>query len=289
MQEQETEQRHAVALHAAWEAAALCSAAYGGAQPIQRKGYLDLVTETDGAVERAIIDRLRAAFPNDRIVGEESAEDGYAALLALPGYCWLLDPICGTDNFAHDFSALYCTNIALLYGGKVVAAVVAEGARPHELLSAVRGAGAWAVDRENRRRPLRVTDASGIVALDLGYLPSWGRPERPALIAAELIRRNHYALRVLSTSLTLTQQTRGALAGNVIEEAKPWDLAAGALLLAEAGAPVSDLLGRPWRIDGLGLVSGSTPAIHADLLDSVAHAFRQEATSRAEQETAAHA
>lgn len=275
--ENELARRRAVAIEAAWAAAAQCAGAYGGAQPVLSKGYLDVVTETDGAVERAIVARLQQAFPGDRIVGEEGAS-GDLATLGQPGLCWLLDPICGTDNFAHDVSMLYCTNIALLRDGEMVLAVVAEATRPHELLCAVRGGGAWALDRAGHERPLRVSAASGIVALDLGYLPSWGRPERPARIAAELIRRNRFALRIFSTSVTLAAQARGALAGNVIEEAKPWDLAAGALLLAEAGAPVATLTGQPWSVGGLGLVSGATPEIHAELLDSVAVAVGPDAT-----------
>ena len=156
----------------------------------------------------------------------------------------------------------------------MVLSVVAEGARPGEVLCAARGDGAWALDRAGQRRPLRASSASGLVAFDPGYLPSWGRTERPARIIAELLRRNRFGLRMLSTSVTLAQQVRGALAGNVVEEVKPWDVAAGALLLSEAGAPVADLAGQPWRIDGTGLVSGSTPEVHAELLDAVAAALQ---------------
>ena len=269
--EDDISRRFDVAVKAAWEAADYCTAAYGGVQSVQVKGHLDLVTETDGAVERAIVARLRASFPDDRIVGEEGSGD--IAELRRPGLCWLLDPVCGTDNFAAGLSALYCSNIALLKDGAVELSVVAEGPQPAELLVAVRGGGAWALDRAGERRPLQVSAAGNIVVFDLGYLPSWGRPARAARIMNELILRNRFALRVLSTSLTLAQQARGALAGNVIEEAKPWDLAAGALLLSEAGAEVSDLRGNPWSASGLGLVSGSSPEVHAELLDTVATAW----------------
>lgn len=273
MIDNEIARRRAVALEAAWAAAALCATGSGSAQPVRSKGHLDVVTETDGAVERVMVTRLRAAFPDDRIVGEESADSAGVSSLHEPGFCWLVDPICGTDNFAAGLSALYCTNIALLLNGVVVLAVVAEGPRPGEVLCAVRGAGAWVIDRAGAQRPLHVSAAGGIVALDLGYLPSWGRPERAARIAGEMIRRNRFALRVISSSLTLAQQARGALCGNVVEEAKPWDLAAGALLLTEAGATVADLRGEPWSIGSAGLVSGSTPAIHAELVESVAAAY----------------
>lgn len=273
MQENEIARRRDVALEAAWAAAALCAAAAGGTRHAQRKGHLDLVTETDGAVERDIVERLRAAFPDDRVVGEESADGTGLASLRRPGLCWLLDPICGTDNFAAGFSALYCNNIALLRDGVVIMAVVTEGPRPDEALCAVRGEGAWAIDRAGNRRALRVSAESDIVAFDLGYLPSWGRPERAARIAGELIRRNRFALRLISSSITLAEQARGALCGNVLEEAKPWDMAAGALLLSEAGAAVADLAGQPWAIDGIGLISGSTPDIHAELVASVAQAL----------------
>ncbi len=271
MTENEMARRRTVAIEAARAAAAQCAAAATGTQSIRVKGRFDVVTETDGAVEREIAARLRSAFPDDRIVGEEGAEGQDTASLAEPGLCWLLDPICGTDNFAHGLP-LYCTNIVLLRDGDPVLAVVAEGARAGEILCAERGAGTWAIDASGKRRPLRVSDASGIVVFDLGYLPSYGRIERPLRIAGELIRRNRFALRILSTSATLAQQARGAVAGNIIEEAKPWDLAGGALLLREAGAQVAGLDGTPWTIQSPCLISGSTPEVHAELLDCVATA-----------------
>ena len=272
MLDEEIARRRAVALEAAWAAAELCGAAYGGTQPVRHKGHLDVVTETDGAAERAIAARLRAACPRDRIVGEEGS-GGDLSVLAEPGFCWLLDPICGTDNFAYDLCRLYCTNIALALDGEVVLGVVAEGGRPDEALCAVRGGGAWSVDRAGNEHPLRLSAASGMVAFDLGSLPSRGQPARPARLAGALIRRNRFALRVLSSSATLAQQARGALAGNVFEQAEPWDLAAGALLLSEAGAAVCDLWGRPWRLDSIGLISGSTPEVHAELVESAAQAL----------------
>jgi myo-inositol-1(or 4)-monophosphatase len=265
-------------LDVAIEAAALAAACTGGewAQPedVAAKGEHDFVTPTDRKVERLLIEHLRAAFPHHRILGEESASPPWKLR---EGTLWILDPICGTANFAFGIP-LFCTNIFLMREGEPVLAVVAEGLR-NDLVYAIRGQGTFLRTPGGSTTPLRgYRTRSTLVNFDSAYAQTERRMDFSAALLQELALRNHFMLREMGTSATLPMQARGVLAGNVFEDARPWDLSAGALLCEEAGHVVTAHDGTRWRPDGSGIVTGRDEATHAELLDCVRAA--QQAAAR---------
>lgn len=209
-------------LDVAIEAAALAEACVrrGWVQPegVTAKGEHDYVTPTDKKVERLLIDHLRAAFPDHRILGEESATPPWNLR---DGTLWILDPICGTANFAFG-SPLFCTNIFLMRNGEPVLGVVAEGLRD-EIVYAVHGQGAFLRTTGGGTTPLRGRRTqSSMVNFDSAYAQAENHMAFSAALLRELAMRNRIIIRQMGTSATFPMQARGVLAGNIFEAARPW-------------------------------------------------------------------
>jgi myo-inositol-1(or 4)-monophosphatase len=230
--------------------------ARGGADRITTKGPRDVVTETDVAVEDAIRATLGDAS-DVPVVGEERGGDTSASAY------WMVDPICGTRNFASDIP-LFSVNVSLVEDGQIALAAVGDGStgRTHV---AERDGGAWSIDT-TVRRPLTVGAASESVLVETGY----ARDERRAWAArfcACLIDADRWDLRSFSSSLSLAYVASGRAAGYVLFLGTALHVGAGALLAAEAGATVSDIAGEPWTIDSDTIVAAATPDLHRELID----------------------
>jgi myo-inositol-1(or 4)-monophosphatase len=227
-----------------------------GADQIDVKGVRDIVTATDVAVEDAI--RARLAAVGTAVVGEERGGDVPEGASSY----WLVDPICGTRNFASGIP-LWCVNLALVESGRVEVAVVGDPTTG-EVLLAERGGGAWAAADGGMRRIGAGTDSQTIVIED-GHVESPGRDHAARFVAAA-IRANRWDLRALSSSLSLAYVAAGRVAGYVLFRASPVHTAAGSLVAAEAGATVTDLGGRPWSVESESLLA-APPPLHGELLD----------------------
>lgn len=226
-----------------------------GSDRVTFKGSRDIVTATDVAVEDAIRGRVSdVGFP---VVGEERG--GQAPLDGSP--YWLVDPICGTRNFASGIP-LYCVNLALVEGDRVTASVV--GVPSAEIDVAERGGGAWAITGATRRR-LTVGDASRIVVIEDGRATG-ARREQAAEFTARAIRTDGWELRALSTTLALPHVAAGRIAAYVLFWASALHTGAGSLLASEAGATVSDIDGQPWTIRSDSIVASANPRLHRELL-----------------------
>lgn len=238
-----------VALRAVRTARALADSRRG-ADEITSKGGIDLVTAADVACEDAIRAELGRALPGAVVVGEERGGTPVAG-----GAYWLVDPICGTRPFASDVP-LYCTNVALVEDGEVTVAAIAIG-RSDEVCWAERGGGAW-LETSAGVRALRATDASDTVWFS-------GREARTAdMVRAALVARRWYVWQFSST-LAYPYLAGGRIAGIVHGGTTPVHVAAGALLVAEAGAVLSDLDGGAWHLGCDGLLAAATPELHAEL------------------------
>lgn len=216
----------------------------------------DVVTSVDVAVEEAVRDRLSVlGLP---CVGEEHGgtppADGSAY--------WLIDPICGTRNFASGVP-LWCVNVALVEGGEVTAAVVGDPSTG-EVAMAERGRGSWALG-DGGRRALAVSDASRTVIVEDGKAVGARRAQAARLIGA-VVAADRWDLRSLGTSLSLPYLAGGRVSAYVAALIGGVHSAAGTLVAAEAGATLSDLAGRPWSLASDSLVAAATPRLHADLL-----------------------
>jgi myo-inositol-1(or 4)-monophosphatase len=199
------------------------------------------------------------------VVGEERGGDADGGELPY----WLVDPICGTRNFASGIP-LYCTNLALVEDSVVTVAVVGD-ASTGSVCVAERGRGGWVVEGD-RLRPLATSDASATVVIEDSHAAG-PRREQAAQFMASAVRADRWDLRALSTTLALPYVAAGRVAAYVLCWTSAVHAAAGSLVAAEAGATVSDLDGRPWTIDSDSIVAAATQALHGELLELAAAAM----------------
>lgn len=234
-----------------------------GAEDVRFKGERDVVTATDVAVEDAVRRSLaRTGLP---VIGEERGGEAPTA-----GAHWLVDPICGTRNFASG-TPLFCVNVALVEDGIVGAAVVGDPTST-ELLCAERDRGAWAVSGNARRR-LAVDDGSQTVVVDDSKSKE-GRRKQAAGFVAEVIRRDQWDFRSVGTSLALPWVADARASAYAVFEIPGLHGAPGMLLVAEAGGVVTDIDGAPWTLQSRTMLAAASQRLHAELL-TIADAARE--------------
>jgi myo-inositol-1(or 4)-monophosphatase len=222
-----------------------------------RKGAGDFVTDVDCTAERMIADVLLAAEPGARLVGEELAPE-----LVSDGLVWIVDPLDGTTNFLHGVPA-YAVSIAAAVDGVLEAGVVVHV--PHgETFTARRGGGAWLGERR-----LRVsTIADPAVAL-IGTGFPFRETDRLDLYLEQFRRvatRTSGIRRPGSAALDLADVAAGRVEAFWEQRLSAWDIAAGMLIVREAGGLVTDFTGRDVGVEHTGVVAGN-PAMHAWLLE----------------------
>lgn len=230
-----------------------------GSTEITRKKGRDLVTGTDVAVEIVARKTLSEASGLP-VVGEEQ---GGQEPLDGSAY-WLVDPICGTRNYASGIP-MYCVNVALAEHGTVQAAVIGDGSTG-EVLVAEAGRGAWALTG-NGLRCLRTSDQSRTMAFD-NNKAAGSRRARAAASVASVILADQWDFRALGSTLALPYLAAGRIAAlTVFWTDLPVHCAAGTLLVTEAGGIVSDLDGNSWTTKSDSVVASANAAVHAELLD----------------------
>ena len=229
-----------------------------GAKDITSKGARDLVTATDVAVEDAVRGIVHDAlgFP---VIGEERG--GKATADGSP--YWLVDPICGTRNYASGIP-LYCVNLALVEGGHVTAAVVGDPSTG-EIDVAERGRGAWAL-KDGARRRLITSDESRTIVVEDGRSKG-ARREHAAQFTAAAMRADRWDFRSLGTTVALPYLAAGRISAYVVFRVSAIHAGAGSLLVTEAGGTLSDIDGRAWTIRSDSIVAGATPDLHQEMLD----------------------
>jgi myo-inositol-1(or 4)-monophosphatase len=229
-----------VAIETAREAGAILRHEFDRPKQISYKGEVDIVTESDRRSEALIIARLRKRFPDHAIIAEEGGGGGVGAK-----YCWHVDPLDGTTNFAHGYPC-FAVSIGLAEDGQPVAGAVFNPVS-EELFTAARGEGAYL-----NGKPIRVSAieklATSLVAT--GF-PTHHR-KRSANINYywEYTLRSHGVRRDGSAALDLCSVACGRFDAFWEFGLKSWDTAAGVLLVQEAGGKVSDLSGGPYRLGG---------------------------------------
>jgi myo-inositol-1(or 4)-monophosphatase len=229
-----------------------------GARDITGKGGRDLVTATDVAVEDAVRGTVSDAlgFP---VVGEERG--GEPAADGSP--YWLLDPICGTRNFASGIP-LYCVNLALVEGGDITVAVVGDPSTG-EIDVAERGGGAWGLKDGGRHR-ITASDRSRTIVVEEGKAEG-RRREWAARFTAAAIQADRWDFRSLGTTLAAPYLAAGRISAYVVFQVSALHAGAGSLLVTEAGGTLSDIDGRPWTIRSDSFVGSADPGLHEELLD----------------------
>lgn len=243
-----------VALRAAREAAALLAAREGVEEVRAKLGPADLVTAVDEASERRIVEVIRAAFPDDRVVGEEFSADA-----AGRGRRWIIDPIDGTVNFVHGHP-FACVSIALVdERGPAVGVIHAPFLG--EVYRAARGGGAYLNDR-----PLRVSAVAagerGLYATGFPFKPGKGDPATFFRLLAEVVRSAQGVRRQGSAALDMAFVAAGRLDGYFEVGVAPWDVAAGIVLVEEAGGRVEGWPGQAAGPLDSGRVVATNGAVH---------------------------
>ncbi len=253
-----------VARAAVQDARALLLASWRDTKTIRHKGAVDIVTETDHAIESAVVARLRTAFPDHVVIAEESASRDGLTRPSDDAWVWYLDPLDGTTNFAHAYPH-FAVSLALARGDALELAIVHDPVRD-ETFIAKRGSGATLNDE-----PIAVSSTAALddALLATGF-PYDRREHLDFYLAffADLKRRVQGIRRNGSAALDLCYVACGRLDGFWEWKLRPWDTAAGVLVAAEAGARVSDFRGASFDLFGTQTLA-SNPHLHLHMVQAL--------------------
>lgn len=211
--------------------------ASGGQLEIKTKPAGDIVTDADIAAETIIKEHLLRAFPDHGIVAEESGELNPAA-----PYRWFVDPIDGTDNFSRG-NPNFAISIALAHGENLLVGII-HAPQLQEVYEAVRGSGAW-----RNGQPIHVSDVTELTMADI----LWCEGHESSKQRAQQLRQRVTAAvasceRIGSAALECANVASGNKAAYFTTAIRPWDIAAGKLLVEEAGGTVTDFNGQPFPL-----------------------------------------
>lgn len=222
---------------------------------VARKGPRDYVTEVDRAAEESIVEMLRAAYPDHSILGEEFGLQGPEQAECQ----WIIDPLDGTTNFIHGLPN-YAVSIALTQCGLITQAVIYDPSR-NELFTASRGNGTFLNDRR-----VRVSGRTRYHEALLGaHWPNSNDPEQGSARFRHMAEGSIGVRRLGATVLDLAYVACGRLDGFCGVGLKPWDLAAGSLMVQEAGGLVADFDGEQGWL-ATGNVLAASPKIFTQML-----------------------
>ena len=215
---------------------------YLGTAVVSNKGDIDLVTEADVAAEELIIERIRSHYPQHRILAEESGE-AVSVGTGQSEWKWIIDPLDGTTNYAHGYPC-FCVSIAVELAGSIEIGVIYDPLRD-ELFAAERGYGATLNDR--RIRVSEVEDLNrAMLCTGFPYnvreRPDFARDFANFTMNAQAVRRDG------SAAIDLAYVACGRFDGFWEDGLNPWDMAAGVLLIEEAGGRVTNFRDEPLDI-----------------------------------------
>ena len=230
------------------------------------KGDFDLVTEADRTSEKLVIDRLLAHFPTHSIVAEETG----GRVGESSEYCWYVDPLDGTTNFAHGFP-MYNVTLALEKAGEMIAGVIYDPERD-EMFVCERGGGA-----QLNGKPIHVSRVADVdSSLVATGFPSRKRHQNINVhFYYQLAMISHGVRRAGAAALDLAYVASGRLDAYWEFGLNPWDMAAGILLVTEAGGRVSDMHGEEASLRGPHLLADNG-TVHDSMLQVFGEVFRRE-------------
>jgi myo-inositol-1(or 4)-monophosphatase len=251
-----------VATKAAREAGRIINKASNdvNALKVQSKDFNDFVSEVDHAAEQAIIDTLKYAYPDHGFLGEESGKSNAEA-----ENIWIIDPLDGTTNFLHNFP-VYCVSIALQQKGVLTQAVIYDPVR-NDLFTATKGRGAFLNDKRirvaNRSKLQASLIATGFPFRDFTHLDTY------LAMLKDMIKNTTGIRRPGSAALDLAYMAAGYTDGFFEIGLSSWDIAAGGLIVQEAGGMVGDFEGNESWLD-TGNIVAANPKIFAQMLQLLA-------------------
>ncbi|WP_211441618.1 inositol monophosphatase family protein [Collimonas humicola] len=228
---------------------------------VTKKQHNDFVTEVDQAAEAAIIDVLKNAYPDHAILAEESGAS--ANLHDDNENVWIIDPLDGTTNFIHGFPQ-YCVSIALQHRGQITQAVVYDPTR-NDLFTATKGSGAYLNDKRIRvGKRDKIADA--LIGTGFPFRETEGPVMDEYIKMFRVMTQNCAGLRRPgSAALDLAYLAAGRLDGFFEKGLKPWDIAAGSLLISESGGIIGDFTGESDYLYKGDVLAGS-PKVFAQMV-----------------------
>jgi len=226
---------------------------------VTQKAANDFVTEVDRDAERAIIKILLDAYPGHSILAEESGAAGHSE------FRWIIDPLDGTTNFLHGFPQ-YAVSIALEHKGVITQAVIYDPVR-NDLFTASRGRGAYLNDHRIRvSRRIRIEQS----LLGTGFpFREFSQVDAYLAMFRDLTQKTAGIRRAGAATLDLAYVAAGRLDGFWEFGLSPWDMAAGSLLIVEAGGLVGDFEGNSGYLESGRIVAGN-PKVFAQLIQALA-------------------
>lgn len=233
---------------------------------VELKGSFEVVTEIDRASEKLIVESIRAYAPDHAILAEEGSGIEQAS-----EYLWLIDPLDGTNNYAHSFP-YFSVSIALLHKRELYLGVVYDPTRD-ELFAAQRGQGAWC---NNRRIQASNITSLGAALISTGFSYNYAQVANNNLPEFDRIQSQcHGVRRAGSAALDLAYVACGRLEAHWEYRLQPWDSAAGAMLVLEAGGKLTTLEGKAWTPWSNSIVASNTH-IHTELNKVLYGAYAEE-------------
>jgi myo-inositol-1(or 4)-monophosphatase len=226
---------------------------------VTKKSNADYVSEVDKAAERTIIETILDVYPTHAILAEESGSQGESE------YLWIIDPLDGTTNFLHGYQQ-YSVSIALQHNGVLTQAVIYDPTK-NDLFTATRGRGAFLNDRRIRVSK-RGELADSLIGTGFPY-SKFDHLDAYMDILKDMMKKTAGLRRPGSAALDLAYTAAGRYDGFFETGLKPWDIAAGCLLITEAGGLVSDLQGNDSYLRSGHLCAGN-PRIFAQMLQVIA-------------------
>jgi myo-inositol-1(or 4)-monophosphatase len=256
-----------VAMEAAREAGSILRAEYDRPKQVSYKGEVDLVTESDKRSEAIIVSKIRNHFPQHDIVAEEGSRGADRGAK----YCWHVDPLDGTTNFAHSYPC-FAVSIGLLEDGDPIVAVVLNPLT-QELFTAMRGDGAYLGHKR-----IRVSQVEKLAQslVSTGFPTQQRASNRNIYYYWEFTMRSHGVRRDGSAALDLCSVACGRFDGFWEFGLNSWDSAAGMLIVKEAGGRVTNLEGRPYHpgdrsiLATNGLIQAEMQRVAADVAERTA-------------------
>ncbi len=248
-----------VAVAAAQQAGKIIADAYRTDFRVDCKGgtSTNLVTDVDRRSEKAIVDILSAAFPDHRILAEEGGEG-----VTKESPCrWIVDPLDGTTNFAHGYPA-FCVSIGLELKGRVVLGVVYDPLR-HELFEAEASKGAFL---NGERIHVSKVASLNTALLVTGFAYDRESRQRNLVHFSRFALESHGIRRSGSAALDLCYVAAGRVDGFWELKLSPWDVAAGSLIVAEAGGRITDFVGNSFKTDGAQTLA-TNGLIHQEMVE----------------------
>ncbi|MBW2182684.1 MAG: inositol monophosphatase [Deltaproteobacteria bacterium] len=248
-----------VALKAVKEGGAILMKYFGKIKSIDYKGEINLVTEADQRSEEVILSIIKDSYPNHRILAEETGESGNSS-----SFKWIIDPLDGTTNYAHGYPC-FCVSLAIEYEEEVIYGAVYDPVKD-ELFTAEKGKGAFINGKAIKTSSTKQLDQS-LLCTGFPYdvrddMDSNILNFRTFLMKAQAVRRDG------SAALDLCHTAAGRFDGFWEQKLFPWDVAAGGLLVTEAGGKLTNFTGGNFSIYDKEIVA-SNGLIHDQMVEAL--------------------